>query len=147
MYMPSLFGENLFDEFFGDFARPVRREYKFHEPMTRIMKTDVRENDESFELAIELPGFAKDNITAELKDGFLTIIAEMKRDSENKEECGKYIRRERYTGKCSRSFYVGEDIKEEDIKARFESGILYVVIPKTVQKVEEEQRHLVAIEG
>ena len=108
MYMPSLFGENLFDSFFDDFARPARREVKFREPAGCAMKTDVREKDDAFELDIELPGYSKDNVKAELKDGFLTVSAVVEKNNDEKDKEGRYIRRERYSGSCSRSFYVGE---------------------------------------
>ncbi len=147
MYMPSLFGENLFDCFFDDFARPVRHEPKFHEPVGNLMKTDVKETDEAYELDIELPGYSKDNINAELKDGFLTIKATMEENNDEKDKEGRFIRRERYSGSCSRSFYVGEAVTEKDIKARFDNGVLKISVPKIEKKPEIEQNHFVSIEG
>ena len=147
MYMPSLFGENLFDSFFDDFARPVRCEVKFREPAGCAMKTDVKEKDDAFELDIELPGYSKDNVKAELKDGFLTVSATVEKNNDEKDKDGRYIRRERYSGSCSRSFYVGENVTEADIKAKFDNGILKINVPKIEAKPEIEQNHYVAIEG
>ncbi len=147
MYMPSLFGENLFDSFFDDFARPVRREIKFCEPAGSAMKTDVKEKDDAYELDIELPGYNKDNVKAELKDGFLTVSATVEKNNDEKDKDGRYIRRERYSGSCSRSFYVGENVTEADIKAKFDNGILKINVPKIEAKPEVEQNHYVAIEG
>ena len=147
MYMPSLFGENLVDSFFDDFARPVRREVKFREPAGCAMKTDVKEKDDAFELDIELPGYSKDNVKAELKDGFLTVSATVEKNNDEKDKDGRYIRRERYSGSCSRSFYVGENVTEADIKAKFDNGILKINVPKIEAKPEIEQNHYVAIEG
>ena len=124
MLMPSIFGENLFDEFFDDFVRPTRRVVRYNTPSTTIMKTDVKETEGSYELDIDLPGYKKEDVKAELKDGYLTISAATNTNNDQKDENGKYIRRERYYGNCSRSFYVGENITQEDIKARFEDGIL-----------------------
>ena len=110
------------------------------------MKTDIRETDGSFELDIDMPGFNKEDLKAELKEGYLTISASTNKDDGEKDENGRYIRRERYVGSCSRSFYVGEQISEEDIKARFEDGILKISFPKREQKKMEENRYI-AIEG
>ena len=127
MFMNSLFGENLFDDFFNDFDRPVRA--LMTKPAKQVvMNTDVREKDGSFELDIDLPGYKKEDVKAELKDGYLTVSAIRK--SEDEEKDGKYIRRERFYGSCSRSFYVGEAIGQEDIKAKFEDGILKLSVPK-----------------
>ncbi len=104
--MNSIFGENLFDDFFEDFARPMRTASRFN-TSTGIMRTDVKENENGYELDIDLPGCKKENVKAELKNGYLTINAETRQDSDQKDEDGRYIRRERYYGTCSRSFYVG----------------------------------------
>ena len=96
MLMPSIFGENLFDDFFDDFARPARNVVRYNTPVTNIMKTDIREHDTGFELDIDLPGYRKEDVKAELKDGYLTISAQTRSDNDEKEENGKYIRRERY---------------------------------------------------
>ena len=108
MLMPSIFGENLFDDFFDDFARPARALARYNTPSVAAMKTDIRESDTGYELDIDLPGYKKENVKAELKNGYLTINAESRQDNDQKDETGKYIRRERYYGTCSRSFYVGE---------------------------------------
>lgn len=110
------------------------------------MRTDVKENETGYELDIDLPGCKKENVKAELKDGYLKISAESRQDNEEKDDAGKYIRRERYYGTCSRSFYVGEAVTQEDIKARFEDGILKISVPKKVKPAVEESRYI-AIEG
>ena len=141
MLMPSIFGENLFDDFMDDFmmnrgARSVQN----------VIKTDIKETDDSYELKIEMPGYRKEDVKAQLKDGYLTISAETDNSSEEKNEEGKYIRRERYTGAVSRSFFVGKDLTEEDIRARFENGILHIALPKEAPKKIEENKYI-AIEG
>ena len=139
MLMPSIFGENLFDEWMS---------FPFRNFNTNsLMKTDIRETDGSFELDIDMPGFNKEDLKAELKEGYLTISASTNKDNGEKDENGRYIRRERYVGSCSRSFYVGEDIKQDDIKAKFENGILKISVPKKeAQPRVEEDKHI-AIEG
>ena len=137
--MPSIFGENLFDDWMS---------FPFRNFNTNsLMKTDIRETDGSFELDIDMPGFNKEDLKAELKEGYLTISASTNKDNGEKDENGRYIRRERYVGSCSRSFYVGEDIKQDDIKAKFENGILKISVPKKeAQPKVEEDKHI-AIEG
>ena len=147
MLMPRIFGENLFDEFFDDFVRPTRRVVRYNTPSTTIMKTDVKETEGSYELDIDLPGYKKEDVKAELKDGYLTISAATNTNNDQKDENGKYIRRERYYGNCSRSFYVGENITQEDIKARFEDGILKIVVPKKEAKPAVEEKKYISIEG
>lgn len=142
----SFFGENLFDDFFEDFARPMRVAQRYN-TSTGVMRTDVKETDGGYELDIDLPGCKKENVTAELKEGYLTISAGTNRSDEQKDENGRYIRRERYYGNCSRSFYVGEDITQEDIKAKFEDGILKVSIPKKEAKPAVEESKYIQIEG
>ena len=144
MLMPSIFGERLFDDFFEDFDRPMRA-MKLSTPQTGLMRTDIREKDGSFELDIDLPGCKKEDVKAELKDGYLTISAATKKEEEN-DENGKYLRRERYFGSCSRSFYVGDALTQEDIKARFEDGILKISVPKKDYKPEIEHPKYIAIE-
>ena len=113
-----------------------------------IMKTDIKEHKDGYELEIDLPGFHKDEIQAELKDGYLNISAAKQLNQDEKEkESGKYIRRERYSGSCQRSFYVGDEITQEDIKAEFKHGILKLFVPKKEAKPEVEQRKFVSIEG
>ena len=147
MLMPSIFGENLFDDLFDDFARPVRKVAGYSTPATSVMKTDVKETDAGYELDIDLPGYKKEDVKAQLKDGYLTISAETKKDDDKKDDNGKYIRRERYYGSCSRSFYVGDDVTEEDIRAKFEDGILKVSVPKKQPKPAVEQNKYITIEG
>ena len=142
MLMRNFFNDNLFDDFFGDFMRPAfKTEYK---PM--LMSTDIVENEGGYELDIELPGYKKDDVKAELKDGYLTISAQTHSETED-EQKGKYLRRERYVGSCSRSFYVGKDVKQEDIKARFEDGVLKVCLPKPQPQLPKEEKRYIAIEG
>lgn len=147
MLMPSIFGENLFDDFFNEFARPARSTMRYSTPTTNAMRTDIKEKEESYELAIELPGYKKEDVNAELKDGYMTITATTCKDSGQKDESGKYIRRERYSGSCSRSFYVGEEVDQADIKAKFEDGILKVTVPKVQPKPQVEEKKIIAIEG
>ena len=150
MMMPSIFGENLFDDFMNfPFERDFwgRRNPLYGKNEQNIMKTDVRETDSSYELDIDLPGFKKDEVTAKLENGYLTISASkgLNKDEKDKEN-GKYIRRERYAGAVSRSFYVGEHIRQEDIHAKFEDGILKLTVPKKDAKQVDEQKYI-SIEG
>jgi HSP20 family molecular chaperone IbpA len=147
MLRPSIFGESLFDNFFDDFARPVRSAVRYSTPSTNILRTDIKENDGGYELDIELPGYKKEDVKAELKEGYLTISAETKQDNDKQDDNGKYVRRERYYGTCSRSFYVGEDVTQDDIKARFEDGILKLSVPKKEAKPKVEENHYITIEG
>jgi HSP20 family molecular chaperone IbpA len=147
MLMPSIFGENLFDDFFDGFTRPAHSVARYSSPTTSVMKTDIKETENGFELDIDLPGYKKEDVKAQLKDGYMTITAETSQNNDQKDDNGKYIRRERYYGTCSRSFYVGENITEEDIKAKFENGILKISVPKKeAQPVVEEDKYI-AIEG
>ena len=98
-----------------------------------LMKTDVRETEDSYELDVDLPGFQKDEIHVDLKDGYLTISAAKGLDKDAQDKKGKYIRQERYAGACSRSFYVG-DVESKDISAKYENGILMLTLPKDVKK-------------
>lgn len=147
MLMPGIFGENLFDEFFSDFTRPSKSLARYHTPTSNVMRTDIKETANGFELDIDLPGYKKSDVQAELKEGYLTISASTNRDNSEKDKEGQYIRRERYYGSCSRSFYVGEAVTQEDIKARFEDGILKVSVPKKEVKPEVEESKYIAIEG
>lgn len=143
MLMPSILGENLFDDFFG-FGYPTRSFQRVD--IGEIMKTDVRESDTGYELDISLPGYKKEDVRAELKDGYLTINASTSLDKDEKDEkTGKYIRRERYSGSCSRSFYVGKNMTEEDIKAKFEDGVLKLSVPKKDAKPAIEEKKYIAI--
>ena len=142
MMMPGIFGRDMFDNFF-DFPYVVKAAASDSE----VMKTDIRETADDYEITMNLPGVKKENVKAELKDGYLTIQAAMGSSGENKDKEGKYIRRERYYGTSSRSFYVGEDITEEDIKARFENGVLKISVPKKQPEPEISQEKYIAIEG
>lgn len=151
MMMPSIFEENLFDNFMGDFGFPAfsnidKALYGKH--AGNLMKTDVRETDTGYEVDIDLPGFQKDEVKASLKNGYLTISAAKSMDrNEQEENTGRYIRRERYSGSCERSFYVGENITEEDIKGEFKHGILRLSIPKMDARPAVDERKYIAIEG
>ena len=149
MLRPSIFNDNLFDDFFEFPFFDDRAERKLYGHNAKnIMKTDIKEHKDGYELEIDLPGFHKDEIQAELKDGYLTISAAKQLNQDEKEkESGKYIRRERYNGSCQRSFYVGDEITQEDIKAEFKHGILKLFVPKKEAKPEVEQRKFVSIEG
>ena len=153
MMMPSIFGEALFDEFMdgfpfyddSDMKKLEKKLYGHH--AKNLMKTDIKEDDTSYELEMDLPGFKKEEVKVSLKDGYLTIAATKGLDQDEKEkETGKYIRKERYAGACERSFYVGENLTEEDIKAKFKHGILTLTIPKKEAKAVEENNYI-AIEG
>ena len=131
--LPSIFGENLFDEFLDNAC--AMTPYGGHDPLygkhgKNLMKTDVRETDTTYELDVDLPGFKKDEIQLKLEDGYLTISAAKGVDKDQQDDQGRYIRRERYAGQCSRSFYVGEGVEARDVSARFEDGILRLSLPK-----------------
>lgn len=147
--MPSIFGENLFDEFFDDdFPMiPMRsiRNPLYGKNAKNLMKTDVRETDNTYELDVDLPGFKKDEVQLDLKDGYLTISAAKGLDKDQVDKKGKYIRQERYAGACSRNFFVGEGIEPRDVSAKFEDGILRVSLPKQVKK-ELPRNSTIAIE-
>lgn len=146
MLMPSIWGESLFDEFFEDFARPAKRVVKYTNPTASVMRTDVKETDAGYELHIDLPGYKKEDVKAELKDGNLTISASTKTENDEKDKNGTYIRRERFYGNCSRSFYVGDAVDQKDIKAKFEDGILKVFVPKKEAKPAVEEKKYITIE-
>ena len=141
MLMPSIFGENLFDDFFDGFARPYKVTTGYSQPAS-VMKTDVKDAGDHYELEMEMPGVEKENIKAELKDGYLTVTAQQNTNKDEKDKEGNYIRKERYSGSCQRSFYVGEGVKQEDLKAAFNNGILTVAVPKEVQKPVEEKQYI-----
>ena len=145
--LPSIFGENLFDDFFSDpFEMMVpTRNALYGKHGKNLMKTDVRETENSYELDIDLPGFKKDEVNVELKDGYLTISAAKGLDKDESDKNGKFIRQERYTGACSRSFYVGASIQPEDIGAKYEGGVLRLSVPKNVKKQLPEKK-IIAIE-
>ena len=137
--VPSIFSENIFDNFFGDDF------FGEHSPLygkhgKNLMKTDIHEKDGGYELAIDLPGFKKDEISLDIKDGYLSISAQKGLDKDEEDKKGRIIRQERYAGVCSRSFYVG-DVKPEDVKAKYESGVLTITLPKgEPRKLETKSR-------
>ena len=144
MLMPSIFGENLFDDWM-DLSFPDVDKVLYGKHAKNMMKTDVKETDKGYEVAIDLPGFKKDEVTIQLKDGYLNISAAKGIDKDEKDKKDKYIRKERYAGSMSRSFYVG-DISENDIHAKYEDGILTLDIPKEDKKAVES-KHYIAIDG
>ena len=149
MMLPTIFGENLFDDFMDDaFERNFfgGRNQLYGKHSKNLMKTDVKETETGYELDIDLPGFKKDEISAHLEDGYLTISAAKGVDKDEKDNEGRYIRRERYSGSMTRSFYVGNAVTEEDIKAKYEDGILSLSIPKKDPKAVEAKKYI-AIEG
>ncbi|MEI3416862.1 MAG: Hsp20/alpha crystallin family protein [Christensenellaceae bacterium] len=141
--LPSIFGENLFDEWFdGSLEKQFfgGRDPLYGKHAKNLMKTDVKELDHGYLLDVELPGFKKDEIEIQLQDGYLTISANKQIEKEEKKEKGRYIRQERYGGQCSRSFYVG-DIRPEDIQAKYEDGVLRVQIPREEEsKLQKQSR-------
>ena len=149
MLMPSIFGENLFNDWM-DFSFPQitddTEKQLYGKHAKNMMKTDVKETDTGYEVAVDLPGFKKDEIKLQLENGYLTIAAAKGLDKDEKNKEGKYIRRERYTGSMSRSFYVGEGVKQSDIHAKYENGILKLDIPKEDQKAVEADKYI-SIEG
>ena len=150
MLLPTIFGENLFDDWMDDFGMDRGfmggRNSLYGKNSKNIMKTDIKEVKDAYELDIDLPGFKKDEIHAGLENGYLTISAAKGVDKDEKDKEGRYIRQERYVGQCARSFYVGEGVREEDIKAKYADGILKLSIPKKDQK-QIEQKKTIAIEG
>jgi HSP20 family molecular chaperone IbpA len=151
--MPSIIDDNLFDDWFDDdlympYLPDMSRVDKklYGNKAAREMKTDVKETDQGYEVAVDLPGVKKDDVTVELKDGYLTISAKKNVGNDKKGKNGKYIRRERYSGTMSRSFYVGKDMKQEDVHAAFSDGILTLQLPKKdAAKQIEDQKHQIKI--
>ena len=141
MLMPRIFGENLFDDWM-DFSFPSFDRDFYGNSSRSVMKTDVKETDKGYELDIELPGYQKEDVKAQLKDGYLTVqaVKNVNNDTKNKE--GAYIRRERYAGTMSRSFYVGDNVTEADIQAKFENGVLKLAVPKKEAKKVEENKYI-----
>jgi len=135
--LPSIFGEDLFDDFFGDpfeMMVPQSRNPLYGKHAKNLMKTDVRETEDSYELDIDLPGFKKEDVSVELKNGYLTIQAVRNHSNDERDNNGRYLRRETFSGTCARSFYVGDAVKKEDIHAKFEDGILHIVLPAPQQQ-------------
>ena len=150
MMMPSIFGENLFDDFMNDFAFPAFEDVDkelYGKHAKNLMKTDVKDTENGYEVDIDLPGFKKDEIKVKLEDGVLTISAAKGLDKDKKDKKGSYLRRERYAGSMSRSFYVGDHVTVEDIHPKYENGILSFSVPKAENKPIEEKNKYIAIEG
>ncbi len=145
MLMPSIFGENLLDDFFDLPSFQRSEKTAGHNMMT----TDVKEKEDSYEISMNLPGFKKEDVKGEIKDGYLTIKATVNKSNDVKDKAkdGKerYIRRERYCGSCQRSFYVGDDITESDINAKFEDGVLIIDIPKKEPVKNTDEKHYISI--
>jgi len=142
--VPSIFGENLFDDFFGDdFEKQLfgGRHPLYGKHAKNLMKTDVKEGKDCYKVSVDLPGFKKEDISVNLQDGYLTISASKGLDKDEKDEEGRFIRRERYCGACTRSFYVG-DLKPEDIKCKFEFGVLKLRLPRAEQQTIESQKRI-----
>ena len=131
------FMNDPFESFFGSMQAP--------QATPNLMRTDIKETEKGFDIIMDLPGFDKENVAAELKEGVLKVSA--KTSSESEENTGTYLRRERFTGQCSRQFYVGEDIEEEDIKAKFDNGTLQIFVPKKIEQPKLEEPRTIAIEG
>lgn len=146
MLMSSIFGENLFNDDWMNFGFPEVEKALYGKHASHEMKTDVRETDSGYEVDIDLPGFKKDEINIQLDNGYLSISAAKGLDKDEQDKEGKYIRKERYAGSMSRSFYVGNAITQDDIKAKYESGILRLSVPKkAAEEIESAKR--IAIEG
>lgn len=150
MLAPSIFGENFLDDFFGfpemrDFDDMEKKLYG--RKASRVMKTDVREKDDAYEVIVDLPGFKKEDIEVELENGYLTINATKGVDKEENDKKGKLIRQERYSGSMTRSFYVGDRVQKEDVSASYKHGVLTLTVPKKEVYNEVPQRNLIAIEG
>ena len=147
--LPSIFGEDLFDDFFNDPFGMMNvsegRSPLYGKHAKNLMKTDIREKEDGYELAVDLPGFKKDEISIDLSNGYLTIQAAKGLDKDEEDKKGRYIRRERYAGSMSRSFYVGDDVESADVSAKFEDGILKISVPKAAKK-ELPKHTTIAIE-
>ena len=137
MMIPARRNGNVLDIFDEVFADPF-----FGEKENKIMKTDLKEKDGKYMLEIDVPGYDKEDIKIELNEGYLTVSAEKNEEKEDKDKHAKYLKRERFTGMCSRNYYVGEGLKEEDIKASFKNGILSIEFPKEVEKKVEEKKYI-----
>lgn len=133
MMIPRKNDFDLWDDAFGDVF--------FHNHESKVMKTDIEEREDKYILAVDLPGYEKENIKMSIEEGYLTISASTNTTKEEQEK-GKFVRKERYTGTCSRSFYVGENITKEDIKASFKNGILQIDIPKKEEKISHEKQYI-----
>ena len=141
--LPSIFHESLFDDMFNGFGMmPDIDRALYGKHARNLMKTDVRETQDSYLVDIDLPGFKKDEVKVELKGGYLTVQAAKGLDRDRKDEQGRYIRQERYAGQMSRSFYVGEQVRPEDLRAKFEDGILQITVPKEAPRAIPESNYI-----
>ena len=155
MMVPYMFNDGLMDDLFSDaWAHDFDRAMRAAEPRSmfgkraaNVMKTDVRENKDSYDVFVDLPGFKKEDVKLDLDNGYLTISAQRNEELDEKDNEGRYIRQERATGSCARSFYVGDVVKKEDIHAKFEDGVLHIELPAPQQtKALPENPNLIAIE-
>ena len=150
MLAPSIFEENFMDDLFGF---PYMKDYEnmekklYGRKASRMMKTDIREKDNNYEVVIDLPGFKKEEIEVELNDGYITISAAKGLEKDGNDKKGKLLRQERYAGSMQRSFYVGENIEKDDVEATYRHGVLTLTIPKKAQEKKLPERNLIAIEG
>ena len=133
MLMPKIFDDDFFRDDFFD-----RKDRNFN-----LMKTDIREDDKSYLLEVDLPGYSKDDIKIDITDGYLTINAKV--EKEDNDENKNYVRRERFTGEVSRSFYVGDDDKEDEVKASFKNGILTLEVPKLSLEDKKKDKKYIEI--
>ncbi len=144
MLMPSIIGDSFLDDFFGyperTYAAPKQTQ------MNGFMQADVAESEDAYTVEMNLPGVKKENVKIELKDGYLIVNASTKKEVTEEDKKTKYIRKERYSGSGSRTFYVGKDLTQEDIKARFEDGVLKLTVPKIEKKPEEPKSKYITIE-
>ena len=152
MLTPSIFGENLFDDFFDDvpfFDNRAENQIEkklYGRHAHNVMKTDIKETDDNYELIVDLPGFKKEDVKLDLDNGYLTISAQRNEELDDKDNEGRYKRQERATGSCARSFYVGKELEPKDISAKFETGILTLHLPKAEAKKLEPKQTLIEIE-
>ncbi len=147
MLLPSIFNKTFQDDFFDDFFSMPERPHHFMPNVVSTMKTDIQEFDDRYKMDLELPGYGKDDVKVSLKEGYLTIAAEKSESKDEKDSDGKYLRRERSYGSMQRSFYVGDDVTENDIKAKFKDGILSVEVPKNKELPKTEEVKYISIEG
>ncbi len=136
---------SLFDPFMTDPFDALFSSMPAPQATPTLMRTDIKESEEGYEIVIDLPGFEKENVAAELKDGMLKVTA--KTSTESEENTGTYLRRERFSGKCSRQFFVGDDVEEADIKAKFDNGTLKISVPKKIEQPKLEEARSISIEG
>ncbi len=148
MLLPSIFGENLLDDWmsFPKMEFPEVNRKLYNNRNSQVMRTDIHENDEGYEVDIELPGYKKDEIELTLENGYMSVSASKSEENSEKDDKGKVIRQERYMGSMQRSFYVGDELTEEDIKAKYEDGVLKLSVPKK-DAPEIPQKKTIAIEG